>query len=623
MACNTNANRCRLGVTSCATGTVTCVDGVGNTAAGTSCGAGQVCNGTGACVTCTAGTACTGNPNPCRAGVTSCASGSPVCTDGASQLPNGTNCGSGQVCNNGNCGSCTAGGPCTTNPNSCRVGVISCTTGTATCVDSASNTAAGTACGTNQVCSGGGTCVACTANQPCTGNPSVCRRGLTSCTTGAQTCANSTALDAGTPCGANQVCNAAGTCIGCTAGAPCTTNPSPCRVGAISCSTGAGVCSDTAANAAAGTSCGSNGEVCDGSGGCGFPPNLPAIAVAAGRTHSCAVASNNTVWCWGGNDYGQLGNGTMGNAGSVRPAQVPGISTAVAVSAYYDHTCVRTSAGALRCWGYNAHSELGNNSTSNAPSPITPTGMGSNVRDVATGKVHTCAIRTDGGVLCWGQNNGGNLGNGDNFTDQPVAGLVTGISNAVAISAGENATCAVVGTGGVRCWGSNGGGQIGSTTSMTASPVVVPGVAGAREVSIGYDHACASGDAGVWCWGDNSNGQLGTGATGSGNNAPVLISGTAGAAGISVGFDSTCALTGAGAVRCWGWNPGSLPVVNTTAPATKAGLTNLSTAVSVGQGHACAIRDGGVRCWGANDFGQLGDGTTSYSSGIVTVPGFR
>ncbi|HSN91448.1 MAG TPA: hypothetical protein VLS93_09485 [Anaeromyxobacteraceae bacterium] len=260
LACTGNPDPCRLGTTSCATGTQTCVDGTTPAPNGTSCGTNLVCYA-GSCVSCTAGLACTTNPDSlCHDGVTSCATGTQTCVDGTAK-PNGTSCGSNLVCNAGTCVSCTAGLACTTNPSpACWDGLTSCATGTQTCVDGTAKPN-GTACDVDplqpEVCSGG-TCTVCYAGQPCTTNPdTACHDGITSCATGTQTCVDGTAKPNGTTCGVNQVCSA-GVCLPCTAGLACTTDPDPCRTGVTSCDTGTSVCVTTSTLEPNGTSCGTN-----------------------------------------------------------------------------------------------------------------------------------------------------------------------------------------------------------------------------------------------------------------------------------------------------------------------------------------------------------------------------
>lgn len=281
---------CHVGVTSCTTGTTTCVDGAARPP-GTVCGTNQVCTSAGACAACTSGTSCTTNPSACRTGLTSCATGTQTCADGAAK-PGGTSCGTNQVCNgSGTCVACTAGVTCTTNPTRCRVGTSSCTTGSSQCLDTAAPVSAGTICGTNQVCNGSGSCVACTASQSCTTNPSVCRTGTTSCASGASTCVDSGNKAAGTGCGTNQVCNGSGACVACTAGVVCTTNPgAACRYGVTSCATGVSTCVDGSPRAG-GTTCGTN-QVCNGAGAC--------VACTAGNvcfTNANAACANGVTAC--------------------------------------------------------------------------------------------------------------------------------------------------------------------------------------------------------------------------------------------------------------------------------------------------------------------------------------
>src|SRR5262249_10556218 len=154
-------------------------------------------------VACSANQPCTTNPNPCKTGATSCATGALTCAD-VGNKPAGTSCGANMVCDGGgSCAACTANANCSTNPTPCKTGIISCRAGAPVCLDFG-NRSAGTSCGSNMVCDGSGACAACTAGQPCTGNPGACFAGVTSCATGAQTCIDGVAKAPGTGCGANS-----------------------------------------------------------------------------------------------------------------------------------------------------------------------------------------------------------------------------------------------------------------------------------------------------------------------------------------------------------------------------------------------------------------------------------
>ncbi|MER2562604.1 MAG: hypothetical protein ABTQ32_17900 [Myxococcaceae bacterium] len=260
-SCTTNPNPgCRTGITACTTGAQTCVDS-GNRAAGTSCGMNQVCSPGGNCVTCVANSACTTNPtSSCRNGITSCTTGSSQCVDGTNRAA-GTTCGAGQVCDaNGNCGACVAGQTCTSNAGApCRTGLTSCSSGSTQC-DDASNAAAGLSCGAGQVCNGLGACIACSAGSTCGTNPGLCRNGVTDCATGALRCVDGGNKAPGTTCGSGQVCDSAGACVNCAAGSACTPT-NPCFNGSIACTSGSPVCAN-GSRRGTGATCGTN-QVCN------------------------------------------------------------------------------------------------------------------------------------------------------------------------------------------------------------------------------------------------------------------------------------------------------------------------------------------------------------------------
>ncbi|MBI5549427.1 MAG: hypothetical protein HY901_36535 [Deltaproteobacteria bacterium] len=259
---------CLLGAIHCQEGMPSCVDTLG-APGGTACGSDRVCDGEGDCVSCVEGVACTSNPGaPCLAGQTSCSTGHRRCVDGAG-LAAGTVCGTNQVCDGaGACVTCLASVACATNFGApCKAGRTECSTGVEVCVDG-SDAAAGLGCGTNQVCDGAGACVACAASIACETNPGApCKTGRTECSTGEERCVDGLPLEAGTGCGMDQVCDGLGACVDCAAGSLCATNlGAPCLVGIVGCSTGAPVCLD-GAPAAGGTSCGTH-HACNGAGIC-------------------------------------------------------------------------------------------------------------------------------------------------------------------------------------------------------------------------------------------------------------------------------------------------------------------------------------------------------------------
>jgi len=302
-------------------------------------------------------------------------------------------------------------------------------------------------------------------------------------------------------------------------------------------------------------------------------------------------------------------------------------SKASTVSAGYLHTCAVTSKGAARCWGANEYGQLGNNSTTDSSTPVGVYGLGSKVKNITSGYLHSCALTTNGRVWCWGNNTYGQLGNNSTTNSaRPVA--VAGLGRGVrAIDAGWFDTCAITARGAVKCWGNNSYGQLGNnTTTSSLTPVQVHGLTrGAKAVSASYFHTCAiTAKGAAKCWGNNSWGELGDN-TANESAKPVGVYGlNKRVKQISAGYTSTCAVTTKGAAKCWGSNLygqlGDSSTTTTGKPVNVYGLGSDIKSVKAGGYHACALTTaGGVRCWGLNDEGQLGDNSTISSLKPVVV----
>jgi len=223
---------------------------------------------------------------------------------------------------------------------------------------------------------------------------------------------------------------------------------------------------------------------------------------------------------------------------------------------------------------------------------------------VATGFVHACASTATGSVKCWGSNHYGALGDGTH-KDRLTPVFVTGLDNVNGLAAALDFTCALIQTGAVKCWGSH---QYGTT------PVDVAGLSNATAITAGVGHSCAvTGAGGVECWGRNRYGQLGNGTTTPTYTPTDVIGLTSGVRSIAAGNSHTCAVLTGGGVKCWGYNQlGNLGDGTTTDRWTPVSVVGLSDVVAVAGGlrHTCALTaGGGVKCWGFNWFGQLGDGT--------------
>lgn len=353
-------------------------------------------------------------------------------------------------------------------------------------------------------------------------------------------------------------------------------------------------------------------------------------ALAAGNNHTCAVV-NGGVKCWGNNQSGQLGNNSFINSST--PVDVAGLTSGVstqptALTAGANHTCALTTTGGVKCWGENGSGQLGDNSTINRSSPVDVVGLSSGITALAAGTSHSCALTNTGGIKCWGNNGGGRLGN--NTTDSsrvPVDVVFNPGDTATALAAGSDHTCAVI-NGGVKCWGDNRVGQLGND-STTNSPIPVPVAnmtSGATVVVAGFRYTCALTDNGVRCWGLNNRGQLGNGQT-TNSTVPVLVQNlSSGVDRLAAGTSHTCALTTNGGMQCWGANnsgqlgDGSLARLE---PVNVEGLSTGVTALATGTEHNCAIIDGGVKCWGYNNRGQLGNDTTTSSATPVAVAGLN
>ena len=333
--------------------------------------------------------------------------------------------------------------------------------------------------------------------------------------------------------------------------------------------------------------------------------------------HSCAVMTNGGVKCWGDNSQGQLGDNSTSHR--FTPVNVNGLTSGVsAIALGLSHSCALTTSGGVKCWGENIIGQLGDNSTTDRYTPVNVIGLTNGVTAIALGHDHSCALTGNGGVKCWGYNINGQLGDGnttDSLNPIDVSGLTSGVS---AIALGSFHSCALTTNGGIKCWGYNAHGQLGdgSTTDMHI-PVDVKGlVSGVTAIALGDDHSCAlTGNGGVKCWGSNFKGQLGDGST-TDSLTPLDVSGlTSGVSAIALDSFHSCALTTTGGVKCWGHNPyGQLGDGSTTdslIPIDVSGLTSGVTAIALGLYHSCALTTtSGIKCWGFNYLGQLGDNST-------------
>jgi alpha-tubulin suppressor-like RCC1 family protein len=357
----------------------------------------------------------------------------------------------------------------------------------------------------------------------------------------------------------------------------------------------------------------------DGGGGGSFQPwasqavaifgssGFPASALSAGHSHACAIVTG-AARCWGNGEFGKLGNGDTAERAS--PTPVSGFSSgSLDIAAGHDHSCVRTAAE-WRCWGHFGNGALGDGSKERRMLPVVPVTAGAAPTALVSGEAHTCVV-IGGAVRCWGSNGSGQVGDWT-FEDRYAAVDVVGINGSVIqMAAAGSHTCALTQSN-IWCWGSNTSYELGAQLPSTFIPSAL-NIGAASAIAAGSAHTCVVMGGGLRCWGSNRSGQLGD----PGSNAsrpdpyqsiPVNSKVTA----VAAGGNHTCAVVDGGA-RCWGDNqngqvgdPNSFAARADAYPVFQPG--SKVSKIAAGSSHTCAIVDGGVQCWGANYRGQLGAG---------------
>ncbi len=377
------------------------------------------------------------------------------------------------------------------------------------------------------------------------------------------------------------------------------------------------------------------------------PSTWTALPRGSAGAHTCAIASDQTVWCWGEGDQGQLGNGQ--DLASDEPIQVDLGADAVSVSVALGRSCAVLDDQTLWCWGSNSNQVLG--LPASTPSSSTPIQIHEDQAwaDVRVSLQHTCATDVDGAAWCWGSNWAGQVGDHTSGADNSprlqaapvgVPALAEPSNDWVSIVSGGAHGCGVRDDGTAWCWGSRYRGQLGNddpvddcsasnpTACIFTSPQQVDGDGPWGVMAAGSRHTCAFDDSEVlWCWGDNSDGQLGTG--GLDGASPSMVSGGADWDSFTAGSTHTCGVQADGTLWCWGsgWS-GELGNGASGAGASldipgQVGADADWTQVTAGGRFTCGIRDGGeLWCWGNNSWGQIGNGETATEQlELQQVPG--
>ncbi|MCC7540951.1 MAG: protein kinase [Deltaproteobacteria bacterium] len=362
-------------------------------------------------------------------------------------------------------------------------------------------------------------------------------------------------------------------------------------------------------------------------------PPTSVVELAAGATSTCARLASGAVLCWGRNESGALGDGTLEpRRGPVRVVDLE----ATGIRVGHDHACALRRGGRVACWGGNDHGALGPMAAHDRPTPRpVEVPLDEPAIDLALGRYHTCALGPSGTVRCWGANQHLELGDRSRGEADSRPAPVPGTSGAIAIDATQHHTCALRRQGDTRvvtCWGANDEAQIGDGSQSADGRAAFDALRAADlvQVAVGTVDTCVRhGDGAVDCWGAGCSGETGDPALVHPRTNPFRVPGLAPVAALDAGARFACALVAGAGVRCWGVNAEDASQLGagsdtqfSAAPLPVRGIEH-ATLLSVGWQHACAlVADGAVRCWGANGYGQLGNGAqTPAENAPVAVTG--
>lgn len=382
------------------------------------------------------------------------------------------------------------------------------------------------------------------------------------------------------------------------------------------------------------------------------------IQVRATNSTACGIKVDRTVWCWGGDTNGRLGNGPVVTADQDQPYQVPGITNAVKVSVFLSHVCALIKDGTAWCWGENVQGSLGDGTTTTRHSPV-KVQFFNDMIDISAGQDNTCIVRRNGEGWCWGVGTGGQLGNGASVNSQtPVR--VSGVNDFVSIVRGNTAYCGVTRRGNGYCWGNEMNGSFGNggASGIQNTPSAITGLTDIVELDIGDENACALRSTGhISCWGAGTAGQLGNGTNTAVQTTPVTVVGISDFVEMGQTASTSCGLRSNGEMWAWGEDylgrlgngdadssNKNLPVrvhaenfislstncgfgiVDPQAARTTVPNSILADKIAVaGVGadarHACMIKpDGTAWCWGTENYGALGNGGSLTDTAFSPVP---
>ena len=359
------------------------------------------------------------------------------------------------------------------------------------------------------------------------------------------------------------------------------------------------------------------------------PESAPALAAAAtpvtflqvsgGTAHTCGVRSDFTAWCWGANGMGRLGNGSTEM--QFTPVPVAGGLSFRQVSAGVEHSCGVTTDNLAYCWGHNNKGQLGDGTTNDHGTPV-PVAGGLRFLQISAGFQHTCAIKPNNVAFCWGENSSGRLGDGTQ-TQRRTPTRVAGGHLFTEIDVGNGHSCGLDTAQHVWCWGGNSTGQVGDGTTVDRlRPVLIRGDRTWDHVSAGASHTCAVASThAAYCWGMNRHGQVGNGESGFARRqlTPHEVERGIQFNTVEAGGQHSCGIRFDDRAFCWGDNNFGQVGDGTSLNIRRAPVAVVGgkffRSITGGATHTCAVALGGrAFCWGQDNVGQLGNDAASQNS---------
>lgn len=355
---------------------------------------------------------------------------------------------------------------------------------------------------------------------------------------------------------------------------------------------------------------------------------LEFVSIAAGGAHTCGIAKSGATYCWGSNQYGQIGDGKRtGQQDPNRyPTPVLNDPQFVSLALGNQFSCGLTQQGQAYCWGYNYDGQIGNGTSTGENYAPTAVKTDQTFESIVAAYYHVCALNGDGDAYCWGNSSAGQVGDGRSWNRQNIAMVPTKVVGGHTFNqlvAAYDFSCGRDGSGEVYCWG--GVDLIATPDTIYRRPALVSQGKTFDHLVGGGSHVCGPIQEAAWCWGDNRQGQLGD-STWTRRKTPTAVTGGLKFFQLVTGPVHTCGVTPEGKAYCWGEDnvgelgTGTRAYANQGSPFPSAVAGDLPfTQIVAGATHTCALEVGGrAFCWGDNRQSQVGQSRTKYN--YVNVP---